>query len=870
MLASIFNWLIDYISNALDAFISLFLSALDMSMESFAEAFPLFGTVYTTLQSIAIGLTVVVALVGLYTFFFTNSADTHSFQENPFSVLVKAFIAGGMIYFGGYLLAAVTDVAKLSFDTFKSIDAADVQLTESFFSSTFSTAVLVSICSPGTQLSVGGASILALILMLTIAWEIVKLVIEVAERYLIVAVLMYTSPLIYPTLATKRTDSIFRKWVNMYTSACILMSMSVIFLKVIVNGLCQVSSATESSSQYLLRLILILAMCKVAQRVDTYMQQLGLSAATTGGSLLDDVMAVTKGLQAAGNITRNVLAGKGLAGKAFAMTPAGAAVGAARGAVNAAAAGGTKEEVKKAAATGALKGMPLVGRAVGAKEGKQTGMAKAEALGQKGEEAASTIRAETAKGFKNPTEYNAAETMHGKDMQQAVHMNEQRENQKNRETENAQTSVEKREASPVNEGMLVPEDIQGKVDGKHSFSDMEAQNNYDTFGAMEKGYGPLQLDEGGGIIPDYNFAAAGGQLVSDENGEVLIAKNSQAIGDAIREGEDSKIRDNKFAQQQISSINSDEQDGKYLLAARAEHEYGKTGDEIPGYSALSAEMDAAENDYQDKRNVLADQLSSAPESERGEVQNRMDLLDSSHSGEMERFREQKRNLEDSYSAGFHDLAENMANAESNYHSDMRDYSEKMAAAGTPEEKAGIQSEMDNRTQQFNDEMARLQTSRDDLTQRCEREAKTKAESDRHEVYETVSKAQEDMRRVILTTARTNPVGSTEALFGRSATRSFGDEYGQAIMSGAFGRTLAREGAENYTNIRITATPHGNEFSYMDRATSQTYLVIDKADFLHRTPEQRAKFREIKCADGVSRYTTAFFTGTEKIYKTKKR
>ena len=126
MLASIFNWLIDYISNALDAFISLFLSALDMSMESFAEAFPLFGTVYTTLQSIAIGLTVVVALVGLYTFFFTNSADTHSFQENPFSVLVKAFIAGGMIYFGGYLLAAVTDVAKLSFDTLKSIDAADV------------------------------------------------------------------------------------------------------------------------------------------------------------------------------------------------------------------------------------------------------------------------------------------------------------------------------------------------------------------------------------------------------------------------------------------------------------------------------------------------------------------------------------------------------------------------------------------------------------------------------------------------------------------------------------------------------------------------------------------------------------------------
>ena len=805
MLPSIFNWLNDMVSNALDSFVTMFLGALDLSMESFINAFPLFEEVYYILQSIAVGMTVVIALIGLYQFFLTKSADKQAMQESPAIILIKAFAAAGLIYFGGYLLEVIVDISKLSFDTFNQLgtgaDVSGLQLTGSFFSNIFSPDNLLNMASnPGAGLKLGGATVLSLVLMVTIAWEILKLVIEVAERYLIVAVLVYTSPLVYPTIASKRTDSIMKKWVSMFISSCILMSMSVIFLKVIVNGLSTMELSPGDASGYMLRLIMVLAMCKVAQRVDSYMQQLGLSAATTGGSLLDDVMAVTQSLRAVGRVAGDAAHGKGIAGKVFAMTPPGMAVGAVRSGLNAAAAGGTRSEIGKAAAVGSLKGMPAVGRVVGAAEGRFAGTDKAGILGKTGEEAKTIVRQEVAKAIRNPVEYNASETLHGSEMKNAIRENEKQD----RELKEAQDIVDYQTATPPFEGSPVTEDIKGKVNGGQLFSDYEAQNNLNTFGAIEKGYSPLQLDEGAGLIPDYNFAAAGGQLIVDQgNEEMLIAKNPAAIGDAIRYGDGAKVRDDKYQEKALNNLKDEYEKGHYFAQARAEH-------------------------Y------------SSPE----------------NSG----------NSEDSFSA----IQEERDNENSSYVSEMETFKGKVLAAKSGAERDSIAKEMQDLTSQHEARLADFAVRSERLDGMCRNEAESRYHQDIENVQRKAAEAKESMREIVMNTAKHNPTGSTEAFFGRAVSQSYSDDYGQAIIEGAFGRTIAKNGTSNFSNICVNSTPQGNELSFFDKSTNSTYVVVEKAGYLRRNSEERSKFREIKCADGITRFTTAIFTGAEKVYKSRKR
>ena len=105
-----------------------------------------------------------------------------------------------------------------------------------------------------------------------------------------VGVLVYTSPLVYCTIPSSDTSGIFRKWVSMFVGSVIQMSLSVMFLKLILSGF------NAGSSNYVIKLLMILAMCKIAQRVDSYLQQLGVGVATTGGNMVDDLIAGAQGL----------------------------------------------------------------------------------------------------------------------------------------------------------------------------------------------------------------------------------------------------------------------------------------------------------------------------------------------------------------------------------------------------------------------------------------------------------------------------------------------------------------------------------------------------------------------------------------------
>ena len=75
----------------------------------------------------------------------------------------------------------------------------------------------------------------------------------------------------------------------MFVGQCAMMTVSVLFTNAhLLYIFCLVIQTQTPFS----KLLFGLAMCKVAQRADAYLQQLGIGVATTGGNLLGDVVSL--------------------------------------------------------------------------------------------------------------------------------------------------------------------------------------------------------------------------------------------------------------------------------------------------------------------------------------------------------------------------------------------------------------------------------------------------------------------------------------------------------------------------------------------------------------------------------------------------
>lgn len=284
MLMSIVEWLTQYVTELVELVVQLFIGALDLDLSVYVDTFPLLPKAYSLFQYLAMGLLVIIAGMGLVQFAL-NPVNEREWTDRPITILFRSAMAAALIFFGGYLLELVVNIAKIPYGMFAQIDAVDTE----FITGTALLNGVVSSAVGAEAVTGGGFALLALILIGLIGWNIFKLIIEVAERFMYVGVLFFFAPLFYPTLATSKTSQIFKKWVSSFISSCILMAVSVFFLKLVLSGF---SGFSEDGSDYVVRLLMILAVCQIAKRSDNLMNQLGLSTPLTGAGLVQDLMSL--------------------------------------------------------------------------------------------------------------------------------------------------------------------------------------------------------------------------------------------------------------------------------------------------------------------------------------------------------------------------------------------------------------------------------------------------------------------------------------------------------------------------------------------------------------------------------------------------
>ncbi len=278
MIETILAFFSEAIGELLDAIVTAFTGYLDLDLQMFVDSFPFIAVSYRVFQAIGLGVVLSIVVFQLSKFFFGQLAET---RDTPIRILIRGAMAVALIYFGGHFLAIVVDFAKTPYDIIRTIS--DGWVWPQLASINWADAM---------GLAVGSAAVLSfgIIILVLIAWNLMKLMLEVVERFIMVGLLVYTAPLTFATVASESTMQIFKKWVSMFLGQCALMILSIWSLKVVLSGFHYVEGITGFA--FAMRFVMTLAFCKVAQRLDSYMQQLGINVGTTGGNLLDDIVGM--------------------------------------------------------------------------------------------------------------------------------------------------------------------------------------------------------------------------------------------------------------------------------------------------------------------------------------------------------------------------------------------------------------------------------------------------------------------------------------------------------------------------------------------------------------------------------------------------
>lgn len=177
--------------------------------------------------------------------------------------------------------------------------------------------------------------ILILILEIALGWNYFKLLLETVERYIVVGVLCYTSPLAFSMGGSKTTSTVFKSWCRMVGSQLLLLVMNVWFLRGFASSMGQFiangGALTTGKGSIFLWMFCALAYLKCAQRFDSYLASIGLNVAQTGSSMGMELMMAARVISGAGSSVRSAGSVFGRGGNAAATGTGAAANGFASG-----------------------------------------------------------------------------------------------------------------------------------------------------------------------------------------------------------------------------------------------------------------------------------------------------------------------------------------------------------------------------------------------------------------------------------------------------------------------------------------------------------------------------------------------------------
>ena len=210
------------VMNALDLITTSVLGTLGCDMNTFLRFFPAAETMYSIFVATAVGL---VLLNWIWQLFKNFGLIAGVEAEDPVKLSIRSVLFIGLIYYCDEITDLVLSIGGTPYDWILTSELPALNFADF-------NAVLITIL---TVISNGSIGIIALILLLVLAWNYIKLLFEAAERYVLLGVIIYTAPIAFACGASKSTSNIFSSWCRMLAGQVFLLIMNAWCLKLFTS-----------------------------------------------------------------------------------------------------------------------------------------------------------------------------------------------------------------------------------------------------------------------------------------------------------------------------------------------------------------------------------------------------------------------------------------------------------------------------------------------------------------------------------------------------------------------------------------------------------------------------------------------------------
>lgn len=194
-------------------------------------------------------------------------------SEEPMELVIRSCICLFMVTGAKSMVNYVLDVAGTPYDW-----VTGTHITVVSFADFTSVAEAVT---SGLGIDSLNIQLLLVIIQFMVAWNYLKLLFIMAERYVLLGVFSYTAPLAFATGGSKATNNILASWSKMFGGQVVLIILDAWCLKVYLSGYGNMMASGYGFTKFFAATLCLVGFGKIVFKLDSYMASLGVNLGRT-------------------------------------------------------------------------------------------------------------------------------------------------------------------------------------------------------------------------------------------------------------------------------------------------------------------------------------------------------------------------------------------------------------------------------------------------------------------------------------------------------------------------------------------------------------------------------------------------------------
>lgn len=231
-----------------------------------------------SIQVIGVALTLLLCTVTILRYIYVPDARE---VENPFFTILKTMLALFAIININSIIKILTE--DLWDPLYQSMFSVDISEASSPINDGFADAMLNGLSSSMISFLMG---IIVALLNIIILWNMVKFFIQVFERYVTLAVLLYTMPLAISQVVSPSLSNVFKSYFRVLNGQFVLMILHVFVGKLFLYNYFANAVEAWTSNNTFVFIFINLAILKLGQNIEGVLSSCGINVPSPGAGLL--------------------------------------------------------------------------------------------------------------------------------------------------------------------------------------------------------------------------------------------------------------------------------------------------------------------------------------------------------------------------------------------------------------------------------------------------------------------------------------------------------------------------------------------------------------------------------------------------------